>query len=499
MKFLSGIFHRAAPQVRRPVVIAGRKYLAARPDRIAGSFSLGVSSTSADAREGLRGLVRHSRHMAQNDDYMKAFLRACRRNIIGPSGIALQDQARDSNGKLDKVANRQIEDAFWRWGKLGGATVCGRFSWLDVQNIVTTTLPRDGNVLLRLYRGREFGPYGFQVQIIDVDLLDIEMSRRDLDGGGYIEAGIECNELDRPVAYHLWSAHPGSARARRERLRVPASDIIHLFVPDEPGQMLGVPWAHTALRRLNLMHGYEEAALVAARTGAAKMGFFTREFNDDIDPDKARELTDENRPEISEVAAGEFETLPMGYDFKSFNPRYPDGQMNPFMQLMLRGAAAGLGVAYHSLANDLTGANFSSLHHGVSEERAEWRTLQNYMGEHLHERVKNAWLEMALLLQKIPLPIAKFDKFSDAAWKPRGWKAINPVDEANANQTEIESGLRSPQDVVGDRGHDLEEVYEQIAAARDLAQSYGLTFAPRAVASSTSIDAAAPPDASQNQ
>lgn len=474
MTRIARMFGRA----RAPAIVQ-RKYLAARPDRLASGFGLGVSSTAVELRDGLRGLVRHSRHMAQNDDYMRGFLRSCRRNIVGPTGIALQNNARDPSGSLDKNANGKIEESWGIWGRIGTPTVCGRHSWRDVENIVVTTLPRDGNVLIRLYRGAEFGPFGFQLQILDIDQLDIEKSQGGLAGGGYIEAGIEFTALDRPVAYHIANVHPTAVnRGPRRIVRIPAEEIIHLYIPEEPGQAIGVPWAHTALRRMNLMHGYEEASLVNARAGAAKMGFFTREINDDIDPDKAKQLYDDlgDKPKVAEVNAGELETLPAGYDFKPYDPKYPDGEMAPFMKQMLRGAASGLGVAYHTLANDIESTNFSSLHHGVSEERAEWRTLQNFTATHLHGMVFSAWLPMALLTNQIRLPFEKLSKFDAASWKPRGWKAINPIDETKATLSEIQAGLRSPQDAVAERGQDLEEVYEQIAEANQLAEAYGLTF-----------------------
>ena len=476
---LLDIFRRKpAPATRQVKPRQVRRYAAARPDRLAGGFSAwgNLSSTAIDARDGLRGLVSHSRKMSQNADYMKAFLRLCRRNIVGPKGVLLQNTARDTNGSLDRAANQLVEAAWLKWGKVGNATVCGRFSWLDVENMTATTLPRDGNVLARIYQGPAYGPFGFQLQLIDIDQLAIEKVQGNLPGGGYIDCGIECNALDRPIAYHVHSVHPAiTNRGSREIVRVPASEIVHLFVPEETGQIIGVPWAHTALRRLNLMEGFEEAALTNARAGAAKMGFIEREIDDDVDPETLKGLLAEE-PEIEEVAPGEIETLPVGQTFKAYDPKYPDGEMDPFMKLMLRGAAAGLGVAYHSLANDLTGANFSSLHHGVSEERGEWRTLQQYLASHLHDRVFSAWLPMALLTGQIALPFAKLAKYDAASWKPRGWKAVNPVDEANANRTLMAAGLRSPQDILADAGLDIEDVYEEIAAAKKLAEQYGLAF-----------------------
>jgi lambda family phage portal protein len=451
-----------------------RRYSAAKPDRLFGGFSTFSSLTSPaeQLRLDLRGLIAHSRIQAQNNDFMKAFLSMCRRHIVGPAGIRLQMRARQPDGTLDVAANRKVEDAWQRWGRRGNCTVCGRYSWLDVQRIAATVIARDGNFLAKIRTGAGFGPFRFQLQLLTIDHLDIDLVEK-LSGGSYIEGGIEFNEFGRPLAYHLWSVNPGDRSIqKRERVRVPASDIIHVYQPVDASQYLGEPWAHTALRRLNKLHDYEEAALVAAHAGAAKMGF----LKPDIELAEGDDSEAED-PEIQKIAAGEIETLPAGWDFQEFNPGYPDGEMEPFIKVVLRGAAAGLGVAYSSLANDLEGANFSSLRAGLGEERDEWRVLQNFMAAHLHDTAFSTWLPVAMISGEVALPLEKISKFDAATWRPRGWRAVNPKDEAVANDTDLANGLRSPQEIVADRGEDLEAVYEQIAESQRLAVSYGLTFA----------------------
>jgi capsid protein len=70
---------------------------------------------------------------------------------------------------------------------------------------------------------------------------------------------------------------------------MPADEIIHVFVPEFAEQVRGVPWMYAAL--LNLVHlgAFEEAAVIAARIGAANMGFIES-------PDGGKTLADMAAP-----------------------------------------------------------------------------------------------------------------------------------------------------------------------------------------------------------
>ena len=61
-----------------------------------------------------------------------------------------------------------------------------------------------------------------------------------------------------------------------ETVRVPASEIMHLFRPLRPGQIRGEPWLARALVKLNELDQYDDAELVRKKTAAMFAGFVTR-------------------------------------------------------------------------------------------------------------------------------------------------------------------------------------------------------------------------------
>lgn len=480
MAFWSRWF-KQKPDVRK---IEKRKFEAAKPSNIAGGFGIGTQRGPVEEiRWDLQGLLAHSRQQAQNNDYLKGYLDILRRNVIGHSGIGLQNKALMDTGKApDKLANDKIEVAFDEWGKLKNCTLDGSLSWKSLQAVAVQTMARDGTVLVREYKGRQYGIFGYQLQLMEIDHLDIKMNKR-LSAGGTIRMGIEFDAAGQKVAYHLFKFHPGDLQIglAQDRIRVPADQMFLMFRPERPGQILGVPWAYSSLRRLNMTRGYEEASITAARVGASQMGFYVPTTDtSEMEPSEIIDLAASDKGHlIKEMEPGIIETLPVGYEYKSNDAKYPTAEFGPFMRTVIQGAAAGLGVSYPTLGNDLTGANFSSLRAGKGEERDEWRDIQAMVAEQLHDRVFSSWLPMAMLAGKVNLPISKLEKFAKPTWRGRGWAYVSPGEEASANQREMAAMIRSPQEILAERGTDLETVFADIKAAKDLAKTFNLEFDPQ--------------------
>lgn len=486
-----------ARATREAMPTRSRRYMAARPDRLVGGWQAfgRLASQRVEARLDIRGLIAHARFAAQNIDYVRGFELMTRRNVIGPRGIRLQSDARREDGTPDNGARAAIESAWTRWGQRGSATICGRLSWWNVECMAATMLAREGNFLLRMRTGPGFGPFGFQVEVVPFDLLDIDLVQT-LAGGRYVDGGIEFDADGKPLAAHLFTSHPGEYHtgASPRRIRVPWVEIVHLYRVTEPGQVLGVPATHTALRRLNMISKYEQAALTAAHFGAAAMAFLKSAPEEDGPPEAAPEDGEGPDDLPAEVEAGMFARLPPGADIASWTPNYPDGEMPEFVAHMLRGASSGMGVAYASLASDLRGANFSSLRAGLGEEREEWRMAQRDLVEGLHSQVFAAWLPLAILSGQISLPWSGLDRWRLATWRPKGWPSVNPKDDATAAEADLRNRLRAPSAIVAERGEDFQDVVARYAADVEILRAAGLPLPEAMTAPAPPAAAPAPPD-----
>ena len=412
-----------------------------------------------------RILVARSREQCANNDYGKQFLRLCHQNIVGPQGVLLQAQIKNTSGKLDNKTNDAIEVAWDNWGKKHNCDIQGKKSWRSIQRSCAISAAKDGEFFVRIIRGKDAGPLGFAVQMIDAQRCPVSFSDSQTKSGNFIRQGIEFNQYGRPVAYYFDSANAQETQYRfgsANYIRVDAEDVIHGYLEDIIGQKRGLPWTATSLFRMKQLAEFEDSAIVNARTSANKMGFI--QWRDGHGPE-----FDEDEDEIQiESQAGEVPVLPEGAEFKEWSPNYPTGEFLPFHKAMLRSMAAGMGVLYNNLASDLEGVTFSSIRQGTLDEREHWKELQQWLIESLVEPVYSAWLEYSLLkgaIRKgnVPLKAIDIDRYKSVTWQPRRWQWIDPSSDVAAAEKSKNNMLVSPGSLIREQGRDPQTVWAEIA------------------------------------
>lgn len=468
---------------RKSIVPEKRTYSAGIVDRLTHSFSGSQSPINEEIKHTLKLIRARSRDLCMNNDYGKRFIHMVKSNVIGVNGIKLQSRAlRDgvagATPVMDDVDNKLIERAWQDWGRPYNCSSDKKLSWLDIQNLVIASVARDGECIVQLLEER--AGYGLRLRVLPGEYLD-ENNNQDLPNGNRIVMGVEYNAVGIVVAYHIRSQEVTAwvnIYPDRENVRVDAANIIHLHITDFAEQARGVPWLHTAIRRLHMIGKYEEAELVAATIGASKMGFVTTEDGDSANVDDLMDGDEDDDGEaIQEIEAGVIEQLAAGQTFQGFDPTHPTTAFDGFMRAVLRGAASGLNVAYAGISNDLENVNFSSIRAGVLEERDQWRVIQSWLAEHLHQRVYERWIRGSILRGKLPLPMKKVDsKFQNIHWQPRGWPWVDPKKDAEANRLNIGAGVETRQNVLAQQGRDFDDTIEQLAYEKTRAEAAGVNI-----------------------
>lgn len=475
---MTGIIGRIMGRLRlasRPAASVRRRgWDAAAGGRLVSGWMTDGLSASAALRGSLATMRSRCRDLERNNVHARRILRLVEEHVVGPRGIRLQARVRDDDGTLDVDACRRIEDAWAEWGEAGVCTMDGRLSWAGAQRLIARTIARDGEVVIRLIRGRRAGNrYGLALQLLEADHLD-EHDDRDLSGGRVVRSGVEMDAWGRPIALHLHARHPGDAIAASRldrRIRVPMRDALHPYVPERIGQVRGVPWMVAAVMSLRQLGEYQRSEVVAARVAAAKMGFFVQD--PDADPELAAAPAADDMS--MEAEPGVLEMLPPGYRFQAWDPQHPNSAYAEFVRAMLREVAAGCGVSYASLSGDLTQTSYSSLRQGALMERDAWRVVQQWMIDAVLRPIYRAWLDMALLTGALaPLPTAKAEKFGRHIWRPRGWEWVDPYRETRAALDAIGGRIESRSSVLARRGEDMGDLLEEIAQERELAAQYGV-------------------------
>ena len=458
-----------------------RNYAAAAKGRLFADFVGSNRSADSEIRWALRDIRNRSRDLERNNEYFRRYLQLLRVNVVGENGFNVQVRGRNPDNSLDRAGNNIIEGAWREFSRMGGPTVDGKMSMVDLCNHIITGMARDGEVFLQIVKGN-YLRHGIAVQVIEPDRVDEEKNEL-APNGNSIRMGVELDKKTRrPIAYHVLTYHKGDydymlpANERKYEV-IPASEMMHIYKPDRAGQTRGVPWSTAAITSLKMLHGYREAELIAARTGAAKMGFFTSPAGDGFTADGFDDV--DNTVPIYDAEAGSFHQLPAGVDFKAFDPSHPTSAFADFEKSILRGIAGGLGVSYTSLANDLEGTSYSSIRQGALEERDFYKTLHRFMIDHFLDPLYRLWLEHVMGFGYIPINgEAKMFKFTqDVTWRGRGFQWVDPLKEMNAAVVGLQNGIISHSDIAANYGRDAEDTFAQIQRDKEMADQFGLSMA----------------------
>jgi len=458
-----------------PKKLRKREYAGANTGRLFADFGASERSADSELQPVLTKLRSRCRDLARNNEYAKRYLTLLKTNVVGDRGFTLQVKAMTTAGVLDQPGNALVEEGFLTWGRRRNCTADGKMSWLEAQKLAIESLARDGEVLLIKHRSSQFHDT-FAIEFIEPDRLD-PTHNINLPSGNQVRMGIEFDQYRKPVAYHVMTNHPGDydwqAGLGRRRERILAENVIHIYSPLRAGQTRGEPWMAPAMNAIKQLGALREAAIINARVGASKMGFFTSPEGDGFAPDDL----DGGMPVMS-AEPGTFHQLPNGVNFTAFEPQYPSNEFEAFNKVILKGIASALGVSYTALSNDLEATSYSSIRQGALDERDNYRTMQALMIDNLIRPVFQAWLTAAMEMGTIALPLARFDKFANSAqFRGRAWSWVDPQKEMTAAVMGMKNGILSIQDVASQYGKDVEELFSQIVRDRALAKQFGIEYA----------------------
>ena len=466
------------PQQLEPAKRRRRTYAGAIINRLTSDWISNGTSADAEIKSSLRKLRDRSRQMVRDNPYARQAKRTTQINVIG-SGVKMQSQVMSLRGnKRDEKLNSSIEMKWERWCRKDYCDVAGKHSFHMFEWLAAGALPESGEVIFRIHR-RPFGgsKIPMALEIIESDLLDDEYNGAVSAKGNEWRMGVEIDRYGRPVQYAFLSRHPGDYwfsgtpdRANVKHVFLPAKDVIHLFIPERPNQHRGVPWFAPVITDAHQLAGYEEAAVVRARSAASLMGFVTS-AEGELEADDV-----ENEQRITEFEPGVFKYLDPGQNVIVPDISSPDAQYEDFVRAKTRRFASGFGCSYETLSRDFSETNYSSSRLSLLEDRDHWRVVQNYLIENLHMRVYREWLEVAVLAGELALPDFELrpERYDSPKWLARGWSWVDPLKEVKAYREMEAAGYMTKAQICAQLGGDFDENIQQLAREKQTTTEAGV-------------------------
>jgi lambda family phage portal protein len=430
-----------------------RRYEAAARGRRTAGWHSSNGSANSETSYAAAILRARARDLERNNPWAAKGIATITANVIG-AGIRARVRHRS------KAKAKRATEAWQRWADSTACDFDGRHDLAGLQALVLQTTVRDGEALC-VFRRVPGMAIPLQLQVLEPDHLDPTRQRADSPSMNRIIEGVEIDDEGRIVAYWLYPQHPGDAQAGWTLLaqpkliskRIPAADVLRVYRQDRAGQLRGASWLAPVMLGLRDLDDYEDAQLMRQKV-AACFSVFVHDPAEGL-PGSGLPTDPKDLPE--QVQPGMIEHLPPGKSVSFASPPGVDGYVD-YVRMLLRRAAAGLGITYEALTGDLTQTSFSGGRLGWIE-----------MGRHIE-----AW-RWRMFVPQFCVPI--FARFVEAAvlagqdiagveadWTAPRRELISPKDEILAEQMAVRSGFKSWSQSVRESGEDPEVVAEEIAA-----------------------------------
>lgn len=318
-----------------------------------------------------------------------------------------------------------------------------------------------------------------QLQVLPAEMLDPTYDF-DFGNGIVIRNGIELDAIGRRRAYWFWRNHPGErpspGTTNNERVRVPASEILHVYRATEAGQLRGISRFAPALVKLFSLDVYDDAELARKQTAAMFAGF-VRNVNPEAFPEDGDAEDEEGG--LLPLEPGLMQYLDPGEDVTFSAPADVGSNYDVFQYRTLLQVSSALGIPYPYLTGDMTKANYSNTRAALVDFR---RRIEGYQWSvfvfAFCRPVWMRWLRLAQLSGAVSLPgfATREREYAYAEWLPPKMEWVDPLKDAKAEIEQIAAGLKSRSQAIIERGYDPEQVDEEIAADREREKRLGISF-----------------------
>src|SRR3990167_4911252 len=418
------------------------------------------NDANAEILPALAKLRNRARELRRNNPYAERAITGIADNVIG-AGIVPRPTAKTER------ANKRLGELWRAWGETTSCDADGLETFYGLQHKIMEAVAESGECLVR--RRRRFTsdglPVPLQLQVLEPDFLD--ETKDGANGNNQIIQGVEFDPLGKRAAYWLFDEHPGANNSWRsnQSRRVPADDVIHVFLPKRPGQARGFTWLAPVMQRLRNFDDMEDAVMEQAKIAACFAAFVTK------DQDSGAMGAGRTTPLIDRVEPAMIQELAMGESVTFASPPTFNGYTTYAWQV-LHAVGVGIGVPYELLAGDLKGVNFSSgrmgwLHFARRVDVWQWRMLI----PQCCERVWGWFMEAQALTPGGVLEMA------GAEWVPPRRDMVNPREETDNVKDRMRLGLLTWPNALRELGiTDPDAHAEELAKANEMFDKLGLVL-----------------------
>lgn len=421
------------------------------------------SAGSMSARQansaGVRRVLRdRARYEVANNSLARGMIDTLADDTVGegPQFQALNIGSRD--------AAQQLEWAWYDWAEEIGL-------WGKIR-LLRKSAAVDGEVFAILVNNPDLrGPVKLDIAIVeservsDPNELDLDPSRVD---------GIEFNANGNPVRYRVLRHHPDDdiqARTAEEFDWYPASDVLHYFRVDRPGQVRGIPEITPALGLFGQLRRFVNAVIGAAEAAAnnAQVIYTDNPIDTEggFDPVPLEEI---------ELHANTATVLPDGWKLGQVKAEQPVTTFGDFRRQIANEIGRCLSMPINVILADSSQHNFASgkLDHVIYGRKL--KVDREELRIKVLDPIFRRWLAEAQLVSGLlPQEARRQQPPVRVVWTWPAFEHADPAKEGQGVKARMEAGTSNLIIECARQGHDWQEVLEGEKAVQQYRQQLGLT------------------------
>ena len=398
-----------------------------------------LSADQANSSSVRKTIRERARYEANNNTYAKGMLLTLANDTVG-TGPRLQVST------PDRDINSQIE---MRWNE-----------WAEEINLA--------DKLWTLKMSKTLDGESFAHFVTDADhsspiSLDLVLSEAEqfatpFSANGLLSTvvdGVTLNELGHPVTYHRLRNHPGDlSLVDFTGDEIPASQVVHIYRADRPGQHRGVSEIVSALPLYAMLRRFTLATIASAETAADLSAILHTQAGAVSEPDAIDAL---DRVPIARRA---ILTMPEGWDITQFKAEHPATTYQNFKSEIVNEIARCLNMPFNIAAGNSAGYNYSS---GKLDHQIYFKSIKverGYLERVCLDKILAAWIQEAALIPGF-FP-AEFVALPHQ-WNWPGSEPLDPFKEANAQRLRLKNGMTSYAAEYAKEGKDWEVEHQRQA------------------------------------
>ncbi len=361
-----------------------------------------------------------------------------------------------------------------------------------VQALAARSWIADGEVFLRRRWRSLSNPLALpvQVQTIEADFCPVFDADQwpGMPEGNRIAQGRERNKWGRTVAWWFYGEHPGDATrgtlpSPGQLIRVPASEISHVYEVKRGGALRGVSELAPALARIRASSDLEDTVLDRQRLANLFAVFFRKPLPAQwsevmVDPltGLPKEWSRQGQEQVP-LEPGISMDLAPGEEVTFSNPPEAGVSFSDYLRTLGLGTSASQGLPYELMTGDIREVSDRTLRIIIQEFRRyasqrQWHVLIPRVCRPMVE-----WVADAAILAGRLRPNERRE-FTRPEWSPHAWEYIHPVQDVQGKVLALKAGITSQRRLISERGDDPKTIYDEREQDAKDAAARGLPGAP---------------------